>query len=102
MSDEPNRIFDGLAKLVVNAAGIAQGVQREAETAFRLQVEKIANNLDLVSREELEVVKEMVLKARAENADLKKRVDTLEEQSRKKIKTVSVQESAQEIVTSKK
>ncbi|OPB32070.1 accessory factor UbiK family protein [Bartonella sp. AR 15-3] len=84
MYNGSNRILDELAKLATDAAGIAQGVRREAETAVRLQVEKMINKLDLVSREEFEVIKEMVLKLYAENADLKKRLDGLEKHNRKK------------------
>ncbi|AQX20071.1 accessory factor UbiK family protein [Bartonella sp. WD16.2] len=78
MHDGPNRILDELAKLMTDAAGVAQGVRHEAETVFHSQTEKIVNKLNLVSREEFEVVKEMVLKVRAENADLAKRLDDLE------------------------
>ncbi|WP_455465654.1 accessory factor UbiK family protein [Bartonella sp. B39] len=85
MRNGSNRILDELAKLATDAADVAQGIRREAGTAFRLQAEKMANRLDLVSREEFEAFKEMVLKARADNVDLKKRLDDLEKtQSRKK------------------
>ncbi|CBI76008.1 conserved protein of unknown function [Bartonella clarridgeiae 73] len=90
MYNGSNRILDELAKLATDAVGIAQGVGREAETAFRLQAERMLNKLDLVSREEFEAVKEMVLKLYAENADLKKRLDGLEKQNSKKVKTDSV------------
>ncbi|WP_273719799.1 MULTISPECIES: accessory factor UbiK family protein [unclassified Bartonella] len=78
MRNGSNRILDELAKLATDAADIVQGIRREAGTAFRLQAEKIANKLDLVSREEFETFKEMVLKVNAENADVKKRLDDLE------------------------
>ncbi|VEJ45681.1 accessory factor UbiK family protein [Bartonella vinsonii] len=78
MRNGSNRILDELAKLATDAAGVAQGIRREAGTAFRSQAEKIANKLDLVSREEFETFKEMVLKMHADNADLKKRLDALE------------------------
>ncbi|KEC54662.1 accessory factor UbiK family protein [Bartonella koehlerae] len=78
MRNGSNRILDELAKLATDAADVAQGIRREAGTAFRLQVEKIANKLDLVSREEFETFKEMVLKASADNVDLKQRLDDLE------------------------
>ncbi|EJF77253.1 hypothetical protein MCO_01432 [Bartonella sp. DB5-6] len=85
MHNGSNRILDELAKLATDAADVVQGVRREAGTAFRLQAEKIANKLDLVSREEFETLKEMVLKAHADNADLKRRFDDLEKtQTRKK------------------
>ncbi|ATO57753.1 accessory factor UbiK family protein [Bartonella sp. 1-1C] len=90
MYNGSNRILDEIAKLATDAAGIAQGVRREAETAVISQVERMIGKLDLVSREEFYVVKEMVLKLYAENADLKKRLDSLEKQNRKKVKTDSI------------
>ncbi|WP_208434078.1 accessory factor UbiK family protein [Bartonella taylorii] len=85
MRNGSNRILDELAKLATDAADVVQGIRREAGTAFRFQAEKIANKLDLVSREEFEIFKEMVLKAHADNADLKGRLDDLEKaQTRKK------------------
>ncbi|AQX21741.1 hypothetical protein Bcsk_011070 [Bartonella sp. CDC_skunk] len=90
MYNGSNRILDEIAKLATDAAGIAQGVRREAETAVLSQAERMISKLDLVSREEFYVVKEMVLKLYAENADLKKRLDSLEKQNRKKVKTDSV------------
>ncbi|MBB5073219.1 hypothetical protein HNQ69_000323 [Bartonella callosciuri] len=85
MRNGSNRILDELAKLATDAADVAQGIRREAGTAFRLQAEKIANKLDLVSREEFETFKDMILKAHADNADLKMRLDNLEKtQTQKK------------------
>ncbi|WP_330167314.1 accessory factor UbiK family protein [Bartonella grahamii] len=77
MRNGSNRILDELAKLATDAADVAQGIRREAGTAFRVQAEKIANKLDLVSREEFETFKEMVLKIHDDNADLKRRLDDL-------------------------
>ncbi|WP_212111998.1 accessory factor UbiK family protein [Bartonella queenslandensis] len=84
MRNGSNRILDGLAKLATDAADVAQGIRREAGTAFRVQAEKIANKLDLVSREEFETFKEMVLKVHADNADLKRRLDDLEKDNLEK------------------
>ena len=74
----PNRILDELAKLVTDAAGAAQGVRREVETAFKGQAEKILNSMDVVQREEFEAMREMAVKSRAEAKRLAARVDALE------------------------
>jgi BMFP domain-containing protein YqiC len=74
----PNRILDELAKLVTDAAGAAQGVRREVETAFKGQAEKILNSMDVVQREEFEAMREMAIKARAEAKRLATRIDALE------------------------
>jgi len=78
MSTGPNRILDELAKLMTDAAGAAQGVRREVETAFRGQAERILNTMDVVQREEFEVVRDMAVKAREENARLTARIEALE------------------------
>lgn len=74
----PNRILDEFAKLFTDAAGAAQGVRREVETAFRAQAEKLLNSMDVVQREEFEAVREMAVKARAENKALTARLEALE------------------------
>ncbi|MBN9077847.1 MAG: hypothetical protein BGN87_21055 [Rhizobiales bacterium 65-79] len=78
MSDGPNRILDEFARLMTDAAGAAQGVRREVETAFRAQAERLLNSMDIVQREEFEAMRDMAAKARAENAKLAERIDALE------------------------
>ena len=78
MSNGPNRIADEFAKLMTDAAGAAQGVRREVETAFKAQAEKVLNSMDVVQRDEFEAVREMALKARAENNKLALRIADLE------------------------
>lgn len=78
MSTGPNRIFDDFAKLMTDAAGVAQGLRQEAETAFRAQAERFMNSMDLVKREEFEAVREMAVKAREENDALAARIAELE------------------------
>lgn len=78
MTSGQNRVLDELAKLVTDAAGAAQGVRREVETALRSQGERVLNTLDVVQREDFEVVREMAIKARAENSALLVRIEALE------------------------
>lgn len=78
MTSGPNRIFDDFAKLMTDAAGAAQGVRKEIETAFHAQAERWMNSMDLVKREEFEVVKEMAVRARDENDALMARIVALE------------------------
>lgn len=73
-----NRILDDLARLVTDAAGAAQGVRREVETVARTQIERLLRELDVVSREEFEAVREMALLAREENDKLAARIAALE------------------------
>jgi BMFP domain-containing protein YqiC len=78
MTQTQNRLMDEMARLMSDAASVAQGVKREAETVFRSQMERIVADLDLVRREEFEVVRDMASKARAENDGLKARIAELE------------------------
>jgi BMFP domain-containing protein YqiC len=72
------RIFDEMAKLMTDAAGVAQGVRREAETAVKTQAERLLASMDVVSREEFEAVRDMAALARDENEALKRRLAALE------------------------
>lgn len=78
MTQTSNKFFDEIARLMNDAAGVAQGVRREAETLMRSQGEKILREMDLVKREELDAVKEMAQLAREENEALKARIEALE------------------------
>ncbi|MAZ85431.1 MAG: hypothetical protein CML31_11875 [Rhizobiales bacterium] len=79
MSTGPNRLFDEFAKVMTDAAGAAQGVRQEFETAAKAQMERILNSMDLVKREEFEAVREMAIAARDENEALAARIEKLEE-----------------------
>jgi BMFP domain-containing protein YqiC len=78
MATGPNRILDEFAKLMTDAAGAAQGVRREVETAFRAQAERLLNSMEVVQREEFDAVRDMAVKARAENKALAARIEALE------------------------
>ncbi|MEX0852054.1 MAG: accessory factor UbiK family protein [Bauldia sp.] len=78
MAQTTNRIFDEMARLMNDAASVAQGVKREAETMFKSQMERFVADLDLVKREEFDVVRELASKARAEGEALTKRIAALE------------------------
>jgi BMFP domain-containing protein YqiC len=80
MTTGANRIMDEFAKLMTDAAGAAQGVRKEVETAFSAQAERWLNSMDVVKREEFEAVREMAIKARDENDALLARVAALEAQ----------------------
>jgi len=71
--------FDEIARLMSEAAGAADGVRREAETHFRGQLQRLVSEMDFVTREEFEVVRDMARTAREENEALKVRIAALEE-----------------------
>lgn len=78
MTQTSNRIFDDLAKMMTDAAGAAEGMKKEVESVVKAQAERFINSMDVVKREEFEVVKAMAQKAREENEALKARLAELE------------------------
>ena len=73
-----SRFFDELAKLMMTAAGAAQGAAREAETLMRSRLERLLGDLDMVSREEFDAMKALAQAARTETEALALRVEALE------------------------
>ncbi len=80
MTQTSNRLLDEFARLMTDAAGAAQGVKKEIDTLVKTQGERILKDMDIVRREEFEVVKAMAEKARAENERLEARLVVLEAQ----------------------
>ncbi len=75
-----NRILDDLARVATSAIGTLQTVRDDVRTLVRQQVERLLDDMDLVSRDEFEVVKAMAAAARSENEALAKRVAKIEVQ----------------------
>ena len=78
MPSPQNRFLDDLAKLMQNAAGMADGARREVEDFFKARMERMLAGMDLVTREEFEAAREMAVKAREENERLAARLAALE------------------------
>jgi len=78
MREPPTRLFDELSRVMTGAVGIAQGVQKEADSFARSQIERILRDADFVTREEFEAVRAMAIAARDENERLAARLAALE------------------------
>jgi BMFP domain-containing protein YqiC len=78
MTQTSNKLFDDMARLMTDAAGAAQGIQREMATAMKAQGERVLADFDVVRREEFEAVKAMAVAARDENDRLASRIAVLE------------------------
>jgi BMFP domain-containing protein YqiC len=78
MVETPNRLMDEFARLMTDAAGMAQGVRREAENVVKAQFERMIRDMDVVSRDEFEAVKAMAIAARDDNEKLQARIAELE------------------------
>ena len=78
MPQTQSQFFDDLSRLMTDAAGLAEGARREAQTFARTQMERMMSGMDVVGRGEFEAVKEMAARARDDNEKLVQRVAALE------------------------
>ena len=83
MTQTTNPVFDQFAKLMTEAAGAATGAKQEMESVMKAQGEKMLRDMNVVTREEFDVVKAMAEKAREENESLEARIVELEEALKK-------------------
>lgn len=72
--------LDDLSNLLTNAAGAIKGVGDEMRAMGRSQADKIISEMDLISRDEFEVLKEMFTASQVEITALKKKISSLEKQ----------------------
>ena len=73
-----NRLFDDLARVASGALTTLGGLRDEVEARVKERVERLANEMDLVTREEFDTVQGMAATARSEQARLETRVKALE------------------------
>ncbi|PPR77639.1 MAG: hypothetical protein CFH01_01437 [Alphaproteobacteria bacterium MarineAlpha2_Bin1] len=84
MSREKHFI-DDLTRIATGAMGAIGNVKGEVEAKFKETVQKFLDEMDYVSREEFEVVRELAQKFSEQNIILDKKVKALE----KKIESIS-------------
>jgi BMFP domain-containing protein YqiC len=65
-----NRLFEDFARVASGALGAASGIRSEIEAMVRQRVERLAGDLNLVSREEFEAVRDLAERARSEQEAL--------------------------------
>ena len=67
-----NKILSDLSKFAVDAMSTFSGVKEEIETIVSLRVNKIIKKMNLVKKDEFDVLKKMVQKMMMENEKSKK------------------------------
>lgn len=65
-----NKMLDDFARVTTGMMGVAAGVRSEAEAAVKSRLQTLLADMDLVTREEFEVVRAMAAKARDEQESL--------------------------------
>ena len=78
-----SKILSDISKMAVDAMGTFSGLKKEVETIVSLRVNKIINKMNLVKRDEFEVLKKLVQKLADQNEKLK-----VKRTSKKKISKV--------------
>ena len=73
-----SKLFDDFAKLAQGALGAASSAREEFEATMRAWVDSQVDKMNLVPREDFDVVAEMAQRARTENDALAERVAALE------------------------
>jgi len=73
-----SRLLDDLARVASGALGVAAGMRGEVEARLREQFERVIQQMDLVTREDYEVVHAMAQKAREEQEAMAERLEKLE------------------------
>lgn len=81
-----SRPFDDLTNLMTNAVGAVKGVGDEVKAMGRSQAEKIIADLDLVGRDEFEVLKTQLFQSQEEITKLAKEVKVLKAALKKSLK----------------
>ena len=85
-----SKILSDISKMAVDAMDTFSGLKKEVETIVSLKVNKIINKMNLVKRDEFEVLKKLVQKLSNENEKLRKKRTSKKKISnviRKKVKT---------------
>ena len=77
------KILSDLSKMALDAMSTFSGIKKEVETIVSLRVNKVINKMNLVKRDEFEVLKKLVQKLSNENEKLRKK-----RTSKKKISNV--------------
>ena len=72
------RLFDDMARVASGAAGAFGGIKSRVEGELRDHVERLLSRINLVTREEYDVVAALARTARAEQEALAERVAALE------------------------
>ena len=78
------KILSDLSKIAADAMSSFSGLKKEIETIVKLRVDRVVNKMNLVKRDEFEVLKKIVQNLAKDNEKLKK--NTIKRKSTKQSK----------------
>tara|TARA_B100000686_G_C16610591_1_gene873584 strand:- start:552 stop:812 length:261 start_codon:yes stop_codon:yes gene_type:complete len=81
------KILSDLSKIAVDAMSTFSGIRKEVETIVSLRVNKAINRMQLVKRDEFEVLKKMVQKIAIEKDKIPKKNKKVRKSRKKRKKT---------------
>tara|TARA_B110000438_G_scaffold286091_1_gene316937 strand:+ start:996 stop:1277 length:282 start_codon:yes stop_codon:yes gene_type:complete len=79
------KILSDLSKIAVDAMSTFSGIKKEIETIVKLKVDNAINKMNLVKRDEFEVLKKIVQKISLEKSNLKKKRKSVKQNKNKKL-----------------
>ena len=79
------KILSDLSKMAVDAMSTFSGLKKEVEIIVSIRVNKIINKMNLVKRDEFEVLKKIVQKLATENHQFKQKVRKKTVSKKKKV-----------------
>ena len=77
-----SKILSDISKIAVDAMGTFSGLKKEVETIVSLRVNKIINKMNLVKRDEFEVLKKIVQNLVHENEKLRQKKTSKKQHSK--------------------
>ena len=83
------KILSELSKIAVDAMSTFSGIKKEIETIVKLRVNSVTNNMNLVKRDEFEILKKMVQKLIIENRKQENKTKLRTSPVKKKKKKIS-------------
>ena len=85
-----NKILSDLSKFAVDAMSTFSGLREEIETLVSLRVDKIIKKMNLVKKDEFDVLKKMVEKLYVQSSLSKKNTNKSKSSTKKKSKTTKI------------
>ena len=77
------KILSDLSKMALDTMSTFSGIRKEVETIVKLRVNKAINKMNLVKRDEFDVLQKLVQKLLIQNEKLKKKQTKLKKKAKK-------------------